>query len=356
MHTMMNPLAVFGAAPAGARLQRIERSPHYRDGKFHNPVETTTMQAGSLGRMLRDQFFGREQRVPPAPIPIVPLTRGSFAEPPASGLRVTWLGHSTVLLEIDGYRILVDPVWSKRASPTQLVGPKRFHPPPLPLDELPPLDVVILTHDHYDHLDMDAVRWLARSPSQQRMHFVTSLGVGAHLERWGIAQSRMTELDWSDTAHVGSLKITATPARHFSGRTFERDRTLWASWVIAGPAHRAFHSGDTGFFDALADIGTQHGPFDLTMIKMGAYDDTWPDIHLNPEQAVQTHIMLGGRVMLPLHWGTFNLAMHAWDEPAERLLVAAERAHVRVVVPRPGELVEPHAPPRVEPWWRAVKK
>ena len=352
---MINPLAVLGAAPTGERLERIRRSPHYRDGAFRNPVDTTTMTQGSFWRSMRRQFSGPEQRVPPSPPPVVSLTRANFDTAPASGLRVTWLGHSTVLIEIDGYRVLVDPVWGKRASPSQLVGPKRFHAPPLALRGLPPLDVVILTHDHYDHLDMAAVRTLASSPAQQNTQWVTTLGVGAHLDRWKLPSSHVTELDWGDAALVGALTITAQPARHFSGRGVKRDQTLWASWVIAGPVHRVFHSGDTGYFDGLADIGTRHGPFDLTMIKIGAYGETWPDIHLDPEQAVRVHAMLRGAVLLPIHWGTFNLAFHSWDEPPERLLVAAERQGVQVVIPRPGQQVEPVALPEPESWWRAVR-
>lgn len=352
---MIGPLSALGAAPGGDRLERIRRSPNFRDGAFRNPVATSMMTPGSTWRMLRRQFSGPEQRVPKARLPIESLTRANFAQPPGSGLRVTWLGHSTALVEIDGYRVLIDPVWSKRASPSQLVGPRRFHPPPLPLGELPSLDVVILTHDHYDHLDMAAVRSLAASPAQQRTQWVTALGVGAHLESWHVPSSRVTELDWGDAAHVGDLRITAQPARHFSGRVVTRDQTLWASWVIAGPAHRVFHSGDTGFFDGLADIGARHGPFDLSMIKIGAYDVMWPDIHLDPEQAVRVHAMIRGGVLLPIHWGTFNLAFHAWDEPAERVLSAAEREHVRVVIPRPGEQVEPSALPEAEQWWRSVR-
>lgn len=310
------------------------------------------MTPGVFWSAMRRQLFGREQRVPPAPVPIVPLTAADFAHAPSSGLRATWLGHSTVLLEIDGYRVLIDPVWGKRASPSQLVGPARFHPPPLPLNALPRLDAVIITHDHYDHLDMATVRALATSPLQQHTQWITTLGVGAHLERWKLAVSRITELDWGDSAHVGSLIVTAQPARHFSGRAFARNRTLWASWVIAGPTHRVFHSGDTGFFDGLAAIGERHGPFDLTMIKMGAYDVTWPDIHLDPEGAVRVHAMLRGALLLPLHWGTFNLAFHAWDEPPERLLAAAALHDVRIVMPQPGEGVEPTTPPEPRAWWR----
>lgn len=349
----MDPLAALGAMPTGERLARIQRSPHFRDGAFQNPVETRMMTASTTA-MLRRQFGGSEQRVPRGTIPIVSRTRESFAEPPASGLRVTWLGHSTMFIEIDGYRVLVDPVFGKRASPSQLVGPKRFHPPPLPLDEMPALDAIIITHDHYDHLDADVVHTFARSRAHDRVQWITTLGVGAHLERWGVPTARITELDWSDTAHVGSLRMTALPARHFSGRTMTRDQTLWASWVIAGPAHRVFHTGDTGYFEGLRDIGVQFGPFDLSMIKIGAYDAMWPDIHLTPEDAVRLHALVSGGLLLPIHWGTFNLAFHAWNEPPERLLKALAGEEVRVTIPRPGQAVEPSAPPDLDPWWRRV--
>lgn len=348
-------LDALGAAPAGERLARIQRSPNYRGGAFQNPVASSLATTGSTWTTIRRWLGGHEQRVPPGPIPIVSLTRADFAQPPASGLRATWLGHSTVLVEIDGARILFDPVWSRRASPSSMIGPRRFHDPPLALDDLPPLDAIVASHDHYDHLDRGVVRALARSAAQSRARFVVPLGVGAHLERWGVAADRITELDWSESTTVGPLALTATPARHFSGRGInDRNHTLWASWSVAGPRHRVFHSGDTGPFAGFGDIGTAHGPFDLTFIKIGAYGDTWPDIHLTPEQAVDAHAKLRGRLLLPIHWGTFNLAFHAWDEPAERV-VAAAAAGTRLVVPRPGESVEPATARQVEPWWRAVR-
>jgi L-ascorbate metabolism protein UlaG (beta-lactamase superfamily) len=346
-------LAAFGANPTGDRLARIQRSPQFRDGKFRNPVETNKMVPGAFWTMLRRQFTGGEQRVPPAAPPIDTLTTASFAQPPASGLRVTWLGHATALIEIDGHRVLVDPVWSGRASPSQRFGPKRFHPPPIPLHALPRLDAIVLTHDHYDHLDMAAVQMLMGSVTQERVPFIAPLGVGAHLERWGIVASRITELDWWETTTVGRLTLAAGSARHFSGRgPTGGDRTLWASWSIIGPAHRVFHSGDTGPFDAIAENGRRYGPFDLTMIKIGAYGETWPDIHLTPEQAVRAHTLVQGRLLLPIHWGTFNLAHHAWSEPAERVLAAATVSGVPIVIPRPGQPVEPATPPRVVEWWR----
>lgn len=311
---------------------------------------------GSTWATLRRWLAGHEQRVPPGPMPIVSLTTADFARPPASGLRATWLGHSTVLVEIDGARILFDPVWARRASPSSLIGPKRFHEPPLPLNYLPPLDAIVASHDHYDHLDRGVVRALAASAIQSRARFVVPLGVGAHLERWGVAANRITELDWSESTTVGPLTLTATPARHFSGRGLnDRNHTLWASWSVAGPVHRVFHSGDTGPFPGVVRIGEEHGPFDMTFIKIGAYGDTWPDIHLTPEQAVDVNSKVRGKVLLPIHWGTFNLAFHAWDEPAERVVVAAG-ASTRLVMPRPGESVEPATARPVELWWRAVRK
>ena len=349
-------LDALGASPEGERLARIQRSPNYRDGAFRNPDTTSTLATGSTWKMLRQWLGGHEQRVPPAPMPIVTLTRADFDLPPESGLRATWLGHSTVLVEIDGARILFDPVWARRASPSTLIGPRRFHAPPLPLDELPAIDAIVATHDHYDHLDRDVVRALARSASQAQMRFIVPLGVGAHLERWGVAPSRITELDWSESTTLGPLKLTATPARHFSGRGLKGNHTLWASWSVAGPKHRIFHSGDTGPFNGFATIGAEHGPFDLTFIKIGAYGETWPDIHLTPEQAVEANAKVQGKVLLPIHWGTFNLAFHAWDEPAERVVAAAGATGTQIIMPKPGESVEPTLAPSVVPWWRSVRR
>jgi L-ascorbate metabolism protein UlaG (beta-lactamase superfamily) len=257
-------------------------------------------RAGSSLGSLKRQLTSKAQRVPPGPLPVVSRTPADFSTAPASGLRVTWFGHATTLIEIDGHRVLVDPVWGERISPSQAFGPKRFHPAPMPLHVMPRLDAIVLTHDHYDHLDMYSIGTLVRSVTQEKVPFIMPLGVGAHLERWGVPASRIIELDWWETAPVGALTIAAGSARHFSGRGLTSgNRTLWASWSIIGPTHRVFHSGDTGPFDGLADNGRRYGPYDVAFIKIGAYDDLWPDIHLTPEQAVRACTLVQGKLLFP---------------------------------------------------------
>jgi len=341
-------LASLGGRVRGARLERARRSPQFAGGKFRNR-ETSRMITGSYRQMLRRQFFGKEQRSPVRPVPVVKRTRQDYMTQPATGLRATWIGWASVLVEIDGRIVLTDPVWSERCSPSTLIGPKRFHAPPIALEELPSIDVVVISHDHYDHLDMPAVRTLAARGT----HFAVPLGVGAHLERWGVPADQIHELDWNETLELHGLSITATPARHYSGRNPRHNsETLWASWVVKGPRHRFFFSGDSGYSEQFKAIGSAYGPFDLTLIKIGASDPTWSEIHMTPEEAVQTNADVGGRVMLPVHWATFNLAFHAWRDPADRAVAAAKKAGVTLVVPKPGAFVEPGAGvAAVDVWW-----
>jgi L-ascorbate metabolism protein UlaG (beta-lactamase superfamily) len=272
----------------------------------------------------------------------------SFQTPPDSGLRVTWFGHSSALLEMDGSRILIDPLWSERASPIAWAGPKRWYEPPIALNDLPTIDAVIISHDHYDHLDHDAIVAM----KSWKAVFVVPLGVGAHLAHWGIADARIIELDWWQSAHIGALHVVATPSRHSSGRLSPNsDQTLWAGYAIIGPAHRAWYSGDTSFHAGLADIGARLGPFDVTLIESGQYDGAWPDNHLGPEQAVEAHRQVGGKTMIPVHWALIKLANHGWTEPVERVLAAARGAGVEVLVPRPGQSVEPTQHPQIPRWW-----
>ena len=332
---------------SGERLERILRSPQFRDGKFRNTVVATEMltpagMPAMIARSLRDT----DRRHPHSPIPLV-----TPAPTDADGLSVIWYGHSSALIEIEGRRVLVDPVWGDRCSPSRVAGPRRLHEPPVALRELPPLDAVLISHDHYDHLDMESIRNLV---DLQAAPFLVPLGVGAHLERWGVPPTRIIELDWNERHTVAGVEFIATPARHFSGRGLTRDETLWSSWVITGPTRKAFYSGDTGYFDGFAEIGREHGPFDVTLVQIGAYGDQWPDIHMLPEDGVATHVDVRGGLMIPVHWATFNLALHDWSEPADRVWAEAKARDVRLAIPRPGERVDVDAPPPVDGWWQSV--
>ncbi|MFI1731697.1 MBL fold metallo-hydrolase [Streptomyces acidicola] len=350
--------AAFGADPGGARLERIRRSPNFANGAFVNPEGTRVRPAGGAVLDMAKRYLRKEERALRAPagsVPVHATTLADLARPPASGLRLTWMGHSSVLAEIDGHRVLFDPVWGERCSPFAFAGPKRLHPVPLPLAALGPVDVVVISHDHYDHLDLPTIKALVGSDTL----FAVPLGVGAHLEHWGVSETRIRELDWTESTKIGGLTLTATPARHFCGRGLRNaQHTLWASWVVAGETHRIYHSGDTGYFEGFRDIGAEHGPFDATMIQLGAYSEFWPDIHMTPAEGVQAHLDLQGLkphgVLLPIHWGTFNLAPHAWAEPGEWTRDAAEEAGQAVAFPRPGEPFEPAGVLPVDPWWRAV--
>jgi L-ascorbate metabolism protein UlaG (beta-lactamase superfamily) len=335
----------------GLRLERIKASPRFNGRIFLNtrPV-SLGFKKGVERPSIGDFLCGGERRVPPGPLPLVnpvPL----WTKPPESGLRVTWLGHSTLLVEIGGVRILTDPVWGKRASPLPFAGPKRFHPPPARLAALPPLDAVIVSHDHYDHLDRPTIRALAKT----RVPFITSLGVGAHLERWGIQPKRITELDWWEHAEVKGVTVTAGPAQHFSGRAIkDRNSTLWSSFHLHGPRHSFFFGADTGLTPEYSEIAKRFGPFDMVALEIGAYHPAWGDIHMGPVNALKAYAMLGSGAFLPIHWGTFNLAMHPWDEPAETVARLAPASGVPLVMPRLGEPFQLPRTPMVDPWWREV--
>ncbi|HEU5294662.1 MAG TPA: MBL fold metallo-hydrolase, partial [Burkholderiaceae bacterium] len=308
------------------------------------------------------QFSGGEVREPPHPLPVVPVTAASLLAPstgaagssPPQRLRAFWIGHASVYIELDGVRLLVDPMFSDYASPFDF-GPKRFDPPPIALAELPPIDAVLITHDHYDHLDMRTVQELARG---ERTLFVVPLGIGANLERWGVAPQRIHELQWGQEQPVGGVRVVSTPSRHYSGRRFgDRNATLWTSWSLLGARHRVYVSGDSGYSDHFRAIGENFGPFDLAFVKIGAYGPgaPWLDIHMSAEDAVRAARDVNARRMFPVHWGTFNLAFHAWDEPIKRTLAAARAAGVDVVTPRLGEIVDADAPFTSTAWWESVR-
>ncbi len=316
---------------------------------FLNPVPTTTLKPGSFFKIWGKYLKNKAEVVPKHKLPDFKTNPAIYNTPATNGLRITWIGHSSLLIEIDGFKILTDPVWSKRASFLSFIGPKRFFPPPLPLEQLPPLDVIILSHDHYDHLDKETIKKLAHLTTP----FYCSLGVGEYIERWGVSKRRITEMDWTDSTIIANkLKITATPARHFSGRgIINRSQTLWSSFVIKSSSHTIFFGADSGWYDGFKDIGDAFGPFDLTMLEIGAYGEYWPDIHMGPINAVNANLALRGKVMMPIHWGTFNLSLHAWREPVDLLLPYAEEKNVTLFLPNPGQPTEVTGEYYNSQWW-----
>ena len=312
--------------------------PARKEGKaYQNPIPTSQRVEGGFLKTLWQFMTTKNEREPAAPLGPFQTNPAIYDVSPPGGLRVTWMGHSSVLIETDGYRLLTDPVWGNRASFSSFIGPKRFFPAPLPLDKWPKLDAIILSHDHYDHLDYPTISKLTHLDTQ----FICSEGVGPIIEQWGIRKERITQVNWGTAVPVGDLTITSTPARHFSGRGItNRNQTLWSSFVIKGPKHNIFFGADSGFFPGFTDIGRIYGPFDLTMLEIGAYGEGWPNIHMGPDNASNAHIELRGKLMMPIHYGTFNLALHPWKEPIELLQRYAVEKDIALFVPCPGEPTE----------------
>ncbi|WP_345955059.1 MBL fold metallo-hydrolase [Mucilaginibacter sp. PAMB04168] len=321
--------------------------------KFQNPIPTDEAGFNKLLPIMWEYIVNKAENTPRKTLGPFTTDASVYHTPPASGLRVTWMGHSSQLIEIDGKRILTDPVWSSRASFVQWAGPKRFFPAPLPLNSLPKLDAVLISHDHYDHFDDATIRTLAKL----NIPFYTSLGVGRYLRQWGVADHLITEMDWGDTAQIGNdCTLTTAPTRHFSGRGIvNRNETLWSAFVIKGHTHNIFFGADSGWFNGFADIGEAYGPFDLTMLEIGAYGKNWPDIHMGPLSAFNAHKALKGKQMMPIHWGTFNLALHAWYEPIEILLELAAKESITLFVPEPGRPTEVTGADFNSEWWIKYK-
>jgi len=327
--------------------------PAKREGKqFVNPVP---VKVGGLSLMFKIGprfFFGAAARSPKHPLGPFRTDPRIFAASPRSGLRIAWMGHSTSLVEMDGIRLLIDPVWDERAAPTQWAGPKRFFPAPLALQDLPTNDAVVISHDHYDHLGAGTIRSLAAMPALKNARWITTLGVENILHDLGVDPARCTALNWTGSATVGSVTVTALPARHFSGRSlFNRFETLWASFAFVGPKHRVYYGGDSGEWDGFGEIGRQFGPFDLTMLEIGASDPLWADIHMGPEGALRSFRALGGHgLLMPIHWGLFDLALHQWTEPIESVFSAED---LKVWSPAPGIPTEVVSGEEIRSdWWR----
>ncbi|MFH1851878.1 MAG: MBL fold metallo-hydrolase [Candidatus Neomarinimicrobiota bacterium] len=326
----------------------VENATNYSGRKFFNQLPSDELSFKNFMRMTAKYFRVKNPDKRPArPLPVIPIN-DQFNRVPSNDLRFAWLGHSSLILEIAGKRLLIDPMLSERSSMVQWAGPRRFHPAPLKAEELPVVDAVLISHDHFDHLDQATIKSIAG----RDLLFIVPIGISSRLRDWGVAENKIIEMNWWDEYDLDGLRIVATPARHFSGRGLpDRDLTLWTSWSIIGEKRRVFFSGDTGPTPDMQTIGEKFGPFDLTFIEIGAYDETWASIHAGPVVAAQIHRQLNGAQMVPIHWATFDLALHSWYSPAEELVREAATGNIHLLTPRPGELVIPDQH-RNDFWWR----
>ncbi|MFD2168061.1 MBL fold metallo-hydrolase [Thalassotalea euphylliae] len=319
--------------------------------KFKNTQLEYKTDMGVIWEIIKERFTIK--RVAPEPTSTMPVKPLTFAEiQQAKENSAVKLGHSSMLLKINSQIILLDPVFSDRASPVQWAGPKRFHQTPITLDELEYIDVIVISHDHYDHLDKGTIKAL----NQKVGHFVVPLKIGKYLLKWGVSKDKITELDWWQEHQLNGVTYIATPTQHFSGRgLFDRDETLWASWVIQSEDVNIYFSGDSGYFSGFKEIGNKYGPFDLTLVETGAYNKLWKEIHMMPEESVQAHLDLQGKVMMPIHNATFDLAMHDWDEPLERVSELAKTHNIELATPVFGDIFEIQQVNRPIRWWRLME-
>lgn len=339
-----------GQNPKGERLKRVQQSPNYRDGVFQNQSDTPVMsEKGDFLKTFKKFLNKPKDTLPPRPLPSV---KTDLKNLPNGNPLLVWFGHSSYLLKIDGKHILVDPVFSGYAAPFKFKSAKSFDGTNVyHVDDMPPIDILLITHDHYDHLDYKTVLKL----NNKVKYIITSLGVGSHLEYWGFDMNKVTELDWNDSVEkIEGLKFTSAPARHFSGRSFKRATTLWASFILKTPTHSIYLGADSGYDTHFKTIGEKHGPFDLAILESGQYNEAWKNIHMMPEETVQASIDLNAKTLLPVHWGKFSLALHPWNEPIERVLKKAEELHVNVTTPLIGQpLIIGENYPN-QKWWRQV--
>jgi L-ascorbate metabolism protein UlaG (beta-lactamase superfamily) len=328
-------------------------SPQFKGCGFQNPPNPDALPSASGWKIWSRFIVGSKTgTVPVDAIPVRPITAAQLDALDPQGNHLIRLGHSSHLLKLRGKYWLIDPVFSERASPFQWLGPKRFHPPPLALAQLPPIEGLILSHDHYDHLDTATIEYLA----QRVQRYFVPLGVGKRLVELGVPADRIAELDWWQAGEHDGVRLTATPAQHFSGRTLsDRDSTLWASWVIESGSQRIFYSGDSGYFPGFKAIGERFGGFDLAMMENGAYDAYWPSVHMTPEQSVQAFEDLRGKVLFSVHNSTFDLAFHTWHDPLDRIADLSRDKKIALATPEIGEVLTVGEPRNNVRWWEGLK-
>lgn len=340
-------IPAFGRLPGGARRDRIKILPTYNNGQIRNFANTPDLGEGvTYLDIMKAMIKGNAHTKPPAPLPFVKPEIDSV-----EGTKVTWFGHSSYLLQIDKIKILVDPVFSRSTSPFSFVGNKSYDGTDfIHAEDFGKIDIILITHDHYDHLDMDSILKL----KDKAGHFVTSLGVGAHLERWGVPAEKITELSWAESTSLLGLNFTGTIARHFSGRKFKRGQTLWSAFIIQTPSYKIFLGGDSGYGSHFKMIHDKYGSFDLAILECGQYNAYWPYIHMFPEQVVQAAKDLEAKVLLPVHWGKFSLALHDWDDSIRRVVKSAEEQQQKITTPQLGETVVLGESYPDSKWWLNV--
>lgn len=323
----------FGAKSKGEYKVKLENSENFRDGKFQNISETVVM--GKMDWSTVPGYFTNGDKVPDWSIPVDKISKDYFENFPDSLTRLTWFGHSALLLEIDGKKIFLDPMLGSVPAPHPMLGSKRFNDTlPIAIENIPDLDAVLISHDHYDHLDYGSIKKLNGKVG----HFYVPLGVGAHLRSWGVSSEKITEMDWWEQIDFHGITLASTPARHFSGRgPLDKASTLWCSWVIKGKHKNIFFGGDSGYDPSFSEIGKKYGPFDFAMLECGQYDKQWPEIHMQPEETVQASIDLKSKLLMPIHWGAFKLGLHSWTEPAIRVTKKAAELNVKLATPRIGQ-------------------
>ena len=311
-------------------------------------TKPSTNIASELMREYRQS--SKQQRSPKIEIPVIHHLKSDFDAEPSQQLKVMWLGHAGLLIELAGKRILVDPVLGNRPSPTQAFGPaKRFHPAPISIKQLPHIDYIVISHNHYDHLDYEFINAI----KHRNIKYLLPLGLGATFKYWGVKVNNIYEVNWHEQLQLDNLTFTAADAKHYSGRFLnDRNASFWNSWIIEGNNEKMFISGDSGFIDAYKNIGEQYGPFDLAALAIGAYHRLWPENHKTPEEAWQAFKDLQAKKMLPVHWGTFDLALHPWAEPIERLIEAAGAQKDKVYTPKIGEWLDLEREIKYNKWWK----
>ncbi len=347
-----------GSNPSGERLARMRGLANYKDGKLHNLVPTDMkMPPRTMAKVMWWMLRGGEGREPAQPLPVSSFDKEAWERIPAGEMGIAWLGHSTVLIKLDGITLLTDPVFGGRASMFTFIGPEHFtYSSRIDVAALPKVDVVLLSHDHYDHLCYETIRELVAQRPSTGLRFIAALGVGAHLEKWGVPASSITELEWWQQLDVGSVKLTFTPARHFTGRTMSnRFSTLWGSFVLQGTNKRLYFGADSGYSPTFKEIGERFGPFDLAMLECGAYSEFWPSIHMFPEETVQAALDVRANMLMPVHWGKFALGLHPWKESIERVTVKAEEMGLPLLTPRIGLIVNLFDKGASEAWWKQLR-